>query len=119
MKVTVSRSRVRCKQDEVEDYAKVLDGLIYDIDHGGYIKGYRNDMIVNLVVCCYELDRDWRDVMNAFLQKFEDDEEDAWHRAEVVEEYRDRFRWEYMIMPSTWKEMSEANYHIRYVDIVD
>jgi hypothetical protein len=119
MKVTVSRSRVRCKQEEIEDYAKVLDGLIYDIDHGGYVTGHRNNMIVNLVVCCYELDRDWRDVMNAFLQEFEDDEEDAWHRAEVAEGYADRFRWGYMLNPSIWRSISSTSSHMKYVDIVD
>lgn len=119
MKITVSRSHVRCKQEEVEDYANVLDGLIYDIDHGGYVKGYRNTMIVNLVVCCYELDRDWQDVMNAFLQKFEDDEEDAWHRAEVVEDYADRFNWNYMISPNIWRGISLTDSHMRYVDIID
>lgn len=119
MKVTVSRSHVRCKQEEVEDYAKVLDGLIYDIDHGGYIEGYRNNMIVNLVVCCYELDRDWRDIINAFIQKFENDEEDVWHRAEVVEDYSDRFSWDYMIDSHLWSGLSSTSSHMKYVDIVD
>lgn len=119
MKVTVSRSHVRCKQEEVENYAKVLDGLIYDIEHGGYVEGYRNDMIVNLVVCCYELDRDWRDVMHVLYEKFKSDEEDAWHRAEVVEDYADRFNWGYMIDPHLWSSLSSTSSHMIYVDIID
>lgn len=119
MKVTVSRSHVRCKQEEVEKYAEVLDGLIHEIEHGGYVEGIRNDMVVNLVVCCYELDRDWRDVMHVLYEKFKNDEEDAWHRAEVVEDYANRFSWDYMLGPDIWRRVSTKVSHMKYVDIID
>lgn len=109
--VLVKRNDTRCDHDVADMFLAVLNGIVVDCESGGYRQGYRNQIMVNLVVASDMLGLDSRDVLNHFMAAdlIDDrmDDESTVVRLNRIMRYDDRFCWNYMIDPGSHLEMDD------------
>ena len=103
--ILVDPKHVRCDKDETDQYLAVLNGIVVDCMERGYRLGYRNMIMVNLVVSSYELGLEPETVLNEFKKNLliDDrmDDERPIDRLNKIMKYTDSFCWEWMIEPET------------------
>jgi len=101
--ILVDPKHVRCDEDEIDRYLAVLNGIVVDCMESGYRLGYRNMIMVNLVVSSYELGLEPETVLNEFKRNvlIDDrmDDERPIDRLNKIMKYTDSFCWEWMIEP--------------------
>jgi hypothetical protein len=101
--ILVDPKHVRCDEDEIDQYLAVLNGIVVDCMESGYRLGYRNMIMVNLVVSSYELGLEPETVLNEFKRNvlIDDrmDDERPIDRLNKIMKYTDSFCWEWMIEP--------------------
>lgn len=101
--ILVDRENVRCHKDDIDQYLAVLNGIVVDCMESGYRFGYRNQIMVNLVVSSYELGLDPTSVLREFMHNNLIDErmddERPIDRLGRIMNYTDRFCWEWMVEP--------------------
>ena len=101
--ILVDPKHVRCDEDEIDRYLAVLNGIVVDCMESGYRLGYRNMIMVNLVVSSYELGLEPETVLHEFKKSLliDDcmDDERPIDRLNKIMKYTDSFCWEWMIEP--------------------
>ena len=101
--ILVDPKHVRCDKDETDQYLAVLNGIVVDCMESGYRPGYRNMIMVNLVVSSYELGLEPEAVLHEFKKSLliDDcmDDERPIDRLNKIMKYTDSFCWEWMIEP--------------------
>lgn len=109
----ISLDDVICDKREVQDYVDVLNGIVYDCVHGGFISGLRNQVAVDLTVCCHMLGLDPVRVLDYLIQEDaidpSKDDEDTVERVERVMRYDSNFSWDYMINPEMYIRFAKEN----------
>jgi hypothetical protein len=105
--------------DDAEDYAAVLNGIIDECyNHDGFRETTRNEIAVNLTVAAYCLGLDPIDVLDNLVEaKVIDpdvDDEDTWNRVRTIEDYADRFSWDWMLNPMYYCHPVRNDIPIRY-----
>lgn len=77
--------------DDVDKAKRMLTTIINRIRIGGYVEGFRNDIAVDISICCYVLDVDPTDLTGEMKRLFElflsDDEWDLDERLNVIDDY--------------------------------
>lgn len=106
-------------EEQFVRYAHVLQGIIWECDHGRYRYGRRNEVAVDLAVSATMLGLDPLDVLGKLMDAGSidatRDDEDPVRRVETVMVYaydykgKLRFYWEYMIDPE-WYETIGAEH---------
>lgn len=109
----ISLDDVVCDKMEAQDYVDVLNGIVHDCGHGGFACGLRNQVAVDLTVCCHMLDLDPLFVLNYLIQEGvidpSKDDEDTVERVERVMCYDSNFSWDYMINPEMYVKFAKEN----------
>lgn len=112
--VMIDRDKVICTEGwpNAEDYVKVLNGIVTECHEEGYRQGWRNEIIVNMVVSAYILGLDPMQVLNLLkaneLIKDEDDDEWPAVRVQRVADYQDSFSWDWMIDANWWSKRADT-----------
>lgn len=101
--ILIDRSNIQCDPDLIDQYLAVLNGIVVDCMESGYRSGYRNMIMVNLVVSSYELGLDPDSVLDEFMKaKLIDarmDDERPFDRLDRIMNYTHSFCWEWMVEP--------------------
>lgn len=105
-----------CGKTEAQDYADVLNGIIYDCwkDHG-FQRGWRNTIAVDLTVAAHTIGFDPEDVLMKLVDKgvidLDDDDEDTYQRVKTVLDYKRNFSFDYMIDWDIFKDIWYEHRH--------
>lgn len=92
---------------KVEDYIDFMNGIVFALANlDEWRSGYRNQLAVDITVGCTLLGIDAIDMLDKLIDlKLIDpdaDDEDTETRFRVVLDYKDRFRWGWMINPDDY-----------------
>ena len=110
--VTIDKDKTIADEDSVQDYLDVLNGIVTECHEDGYRQGWRNEIIVNMVVSAYMLGLDPMQVLDLLkaneLIKDEDDDESPKDRVSRVWDYESSFSWDWMIDANWWSKRADA-----------
>lgn len=112
----IKGDKLSCGKTEAQDYADVLNGIVWDCWHsGGFERGWRNTIAVDLTVCADSLGLDPIKVLDALVDEEiidpTKDDEDTWNRIRTVMDYQSSFSWDWMIDPDIFQEIAKDMYH--------
>ncbi len=66
-KIEVNAKKLSCSEEQANKATRILNGIIHFIETYGWKRGYRNDMAVNICICCHVLELDIYDVMTPVM----------------------------------------------------
>ena len=112
--IKVSIDEVLCDHDTAPQYAAVLNGIAWDCLHNhGFEQGWRNSVAVDLTVAATMLGLEPTEVLDKMVNEgiidLGDDDEDTYQRVRTVEDYADRFDWDYMLHPDVYLSLGEIH----------
>lgn len=114
--IDIVGEKLDCGTTEGQDYADVLNGIVWDcVKNHGFKRGWRNTIAVDLTVCSEMLGLDAVEVLNKLVFNDvidpRDDDEGIGDRVKTVLDYKNRFSWDWMLDPDVYMDMARDHAH--------
>ena len=102
-RILIDPDKALVSGDDLVDYVDLMNGISYQCENNMFMRGYRNEIAVNLAVGSHMLGLEPMKVLDELtgmgVIDVGNDDEDTYDRVRRVLDYDRSFNWDYMIDP--------------------